>query len=49
MSAEVRDRLSRGLLGLIEVDGAIFVVPRRLLRSVSSGSRVKIFFTSSHA
>ena len=31
VSAEVRDRLSRGLLGLIEVDGAIFVVPRETL------------------
>ena len=31
VSAEVRDRLSRGLLGLIEVDRAIFVVPRETL------------------
>ena len=29
--ADVRDRLSRGLLGLIELDGAIFVVPRETL------------------
>ena len=32
VGAEVRDRLSRGLLGLIEVDGAIFVVPRETLQ-----------------
>ena len=31
VGADVRDRLSRGLLGLIELDGAIFVVPRETL------------------
>ena len=45
VGADVRDRLSRGLLGLIELDGAIFVVPRRLLRSVSRGSRARNIFS----
>ena len=31
VGVDVRDRLSRGLLGLIEVDGAIFVVPKDTL------------------
>ena len=31
VGADVRDRLSRGLLGLIELDGAIFVIPRETL------------------
>ena len=31
VGADIRNRLSRGLLGLIEVDGAIFVVPRETL------------------
>lgn len=31
VSTDVRDRLSRGLLGLIEMDGAIFIVSRNTL------------------
>jgi uncharacterized protein YaiL (DUF2058 family) len=31
VSADVRDRLARGMIGLIELDGAICVVPRDIL------------------
>ena len=31
VDADVRDRLSRGILGLIEVDGAIFIIPKDTL------------------
>ena len=31
VSADVRDRLARGMFGLIELDGAIYIVPRDIL------------------
>jgi uncharacterized protein len=31
VGADIRDRLARGLLGLIEIDGAICIVPREVL------------------
>lgn len=31
VGADIRDRLARGLLGLIEIDGAICIVPRDVL------------------
>ena len=31
VSADVRDRLARGMIGLIELDGAICIVPRDIL------------------
>lgn len=31
VAAEVRDRLAKGLLGLIEIDGAIVIVPREVI------------------
>ena len=30
-ACDIRDRLARGLLGLIEIDGAICIVPRDVL------------------
>ncbi len=31
VAADVRDRLAKGLLGLIEIDGAIIIIPRDIL------------------
>ena len=31
VSSDVRDRLARGMIGLIELDGAIYIVPRDVL------------------